>query len=62
MAEPRKEVLDQEDASDTVEGGLDEQGVPYSEYPGCPSCPDEGHVGRSHIGFTWYCYKCCRTF
>ncbi len=51
--------------------GIDELGVPYSEYPRCPNpeCKERGRVGRNHIGEGgpipiefWYCYGCGKTF
>jgi len=50
--------------------GVDEHGIPYSEYPMCPNpeCKSR-RVGRNHIGEggpipikPWYCYGCGETF
>ena len=55
----------------TKKKGMDELGVPYSEYPGCPNpdCKEPWRVNRNHIGEggtipidEWYCYGCCCTF
>jgi len=54
----------------------DKFGVPYSEYPKCPTCNHNGRVGLNYIGLrddenphtrtdggdTFYCYECCTTF
>jgi len=32
------------------------------EYLDCPYCEIDGRVGPSHVGNTFYCYKCCETF
>ena len=59
----------------TQTSGVDEQGMPYADYPKCPNpkCKKTNGVGRNCIGKTgdmmhdmyvddWYCYCCCQTF
>ena len=61
----------------TSTGGVDAQGVAYTDYPRCPTCPGGGRVGRNafaegdyaasqaaagYLVAPWYCYECCITF
>ena len=63
--------------TNNLASGIDEEGLPYSEYPDCPNCPDGGRVGRNiakrdpevqqmesegWLIDDWYCYECGCTF